>query len=126
MFKRIVSLTLSFLMISSLLFAVSCGSQEETFDLDYHSEYVPDLNGLTFTWGSAWASQMYPTEGFSNDGDKMRAHYRKVEEELGCKINIVQWEQSSNRILSEVAAGRYSVDLLDNETKNGPVQLYKI
>ncbi|MBQ4627636.1 MAG: carbohydrate ABC transporter substrate-binding protein [Clostridia bacterium] len=126
MFKRIVSLTLSFLMISSLLFAVSCGSQEETFDLDYHSEYVPDLNGLTFTWGSAWASQMYPTEGFSNDGDKMRAHYRKVEEKLGCKLNIVQWEQSSSRILQEVAAGRPALDLLDNETKNGPVQLYKI
>lgn len=124
--KKTVSFLLSFVLLVSTVLAVSCGStEEELFDVDFHAEFGPDLSGMTFTWGSAWASQMFPTEGFSNDGDKMRARYREVEEALGCKLNIVQWENSGSRVMAEAASGILSLDLLDNETNTGPVSLYK-
>ena len=124
--KKALSCFLLFFFLAFMVLAVSCGSQEEeSFDVDFQSTFEPDLSGMTFTWGSAWASQMFPTEGFSNDGDKMRARYREVEKTLDCKINIVQWENAGNRIMQEAAAGILSLDILDNETHTGPVNLYK-
>ena len=56
--------------------------------MDFHVDLDVTLEGLTFIWGTAWLTQFYPNEGFSLVGDNMRAHYREIEEEMGCK-NIV-------------------------------------
>ncbi|MBR5721619.1 MAG: carbohydrate ABC transporter substrate-binding protein, partial [Clostridia bacterium] len=117
---------LLFALLASVVLAVSCeGREEESFDVDFQTDFEADLSGMTFTWGSAWSSQMCPAEGFSSDGDKIRAHYREVEKTLQCKINIVQWENSNSRIMQEAAAGVLSLDIIDNETTPGPIALYK-
>ena len=123
--KRFTALILS-LMIIIICFAVSCSQQEEeSFDLDLDSDLEVDMTGITFRWGTPWPTQFYPDEGFSLVGDNMRAHYREIEDELKCKIEIISWEDGGSRIMSDIVAGLPTIDLLDSHSDHGGIQLYK-
>lgn len=124
--KRIISTVLALLLLSSLMFTVSCGTQEyEVFDMDFSVEREVTLEGLTFIWGSPWLTQFYPNEGFSLVGDNMRAHYRQIEEDLKCEIEIISWEDGGRRIMQDVAAGMKTCDLIDSHATNAGIELYK-
>ena len=123
--KRIISLILSIVILSTLVLSVSCAQEEEVFDMDFHVDYVVDLTGVTFQWGTGWLTQFYPNEGFSLVGDNMRQHYRDIEAELGCNIDIVAWEDGGRRVMQDVAAGMKTCDLVDSHATNAGIELYK-
>ena len=64
--KRIISLILSIVILSTLVLSVSCAEEEEVFDMDFSVDLDVTLEGLTFIWGTAWLTQFYPNEGFSS------------------------------------------------------------
>ena len=123
--KRIVSFLVSAVMLFLFVCAASCSEPEEVFDEDFSMEYTTDLGGITFRWGSAWTQQFYQTEGFSIMGDKMRARYRDVENELNCKIEIVPWADGVGSLPAEVASGFPTLDLLDGHVYAAGLPLYK-
>ena len=123
--KRIISLILSIVILSTLVLSVSCAEEEEVFDMDFSVDLDVTLEGLTFIWGTAWLTQFYPNEGFSLVGDNMRAHYREIEEEMGCKINIIAWEDGGRRVMQDVAAGMKTSDLVDSHATNAGIELYR-
>lgn len=123
--KRIISMILSIVFLSSLVLTVSCAEEEEVFDMDFSVDLDVTLEGLTFIWGSAWLTQFYPNEGFSLVGDNMRAHYRQIEEDLKCEIEIISWEDGGRRIMQDVAAGMKTCDLVDSHATNAGIELYK-
>ncbi|MBO4391803.1 MAG: carbohydrate ABC transporter substrate-binding protein [Clostridia bacterium] len=125
MIKKISAFVLLAAITLSFFAVVSCSSEEEVFDVDLDSFEGIDLTGVTFRWGTPWQSQLYPSEGYSFAGDKMRAHYRKVEEELKCKIEIVAWEDGGSRIMQDIAALLPTIDLLDSHSDHGGIQLYR-
>ena len=123
--KRIIALILSLVMFSFVVSAVSCSQEGEVFDLDFNVSLDVDLTGVTFRWGSPWPTQFYPDEGFSLVGDNMRAHYREIENELKCKIEIIAWEDGGTRVMQDIAAALPTIDLLDSHSDHGGFQLYR-
>lgn len=119
--------TAAFVLLALLLAAVSCaaGNTEEVFDEDFYADYEVDLSGVTFRWGSPWPTQFYPDEGFSYEGDNMRAHYREIENDLKCRIEVLPWEDGGTRVMQEVAAALPTIDLLDSHSDHGGFQLYR-
>jgi len=123
--KRIISMILSILLLSALVLTVSCAEEEEVFDMDFSVDLGVTLEGLTFKWGTGWLTQFYPNEGFSLVGDNMRAHYREIEEDLGCTIEILAWEDGGRRILQDIAAGMKTIDLSDSHATNAGIELFR-
>lgn len=123
--KKIISLVLAAFIFSATVLSVSCAQETEVFDLDLTAELALDLSEVTFRWGTAWLTQFYPSEGFSSAGDKMRAHYRKIEEELGCKIEFISWQDGGSRVMEQVAAGMQTLDVIDSHATNAGIELYR-
>lgn len=124
--KKIISLILSLIFISSLVFTVSCAQQEEEiFDQNFHVEYEIDMTGQHFVWGSTWDQEICPSADFSIVGDKIHKRFRDLKEKYGCTIEVINWEDGSGRSLQEVAAGRHTIDLIDSHADAGGIQLYK-
>ncbi|MBO5037813.1 MAG: hypothetical protein J6D42_12130 [Clostridia bacterium] len=115
-----------FIMLSTIVLSVSCAQAEtEIFDMDLTSEYSIDLTGLTFTWGSNWATASWnPTPGFSADGDRMLQRYNDLEKEYGCEFDVIQWEDSSGQIYQRVVAGIPTPDWIDTHSNGGGIQLF--
>ncbi len=123
--RKIVAFISLLLIVSFTITSVSCTQQTEVFDVEFDTELPVDLSDVTFRWGTGWLAQFYPSEGFSNAGDKMRAHYRKIEEELGCKIEFLAWEDGGRRVMEQVAAGMKTLDVIDSHATNAGIELYR-
>ena len=124
--KRVISLTLSLLMILSFIAAVSCSSQnEETFDIGLENDFQVDLSGQHYVWGSAWQEQLLPSAYFSLAGDMAHKRLDDLTETYGCTFEVIAWEDGGSRILTEAAAGYTSIDFLDSHASNGGIQLYR-
>ena len=124
--KKFISLVLSLLLISSLVFTVSCGAQEEeVFDVDYSGDYEVDLTGQTYRWGSSWHEQLLLPVDFSFAGDMTHKRINDLKEKYGCTFEVVSWEDGGGRILQEVAAGYNTIDFLDSHASAGGIQLYR-
>ena len=118
---------LSFILLISLVLTVSCSSQdEEVFDLEYNTDYEIDLTGHTFTWGSVWHQQLLPSLGFSTTGDMVHKRISDLKKKYGCDLNIIYWEEGTGRILTELAAGYDTIDILDGRTSHCGYALYKV
>ena len=123
--KKSVSLFFFGIMMISVLLSVSCSQAPEVFDVDLDTDLEIDMSDITFRWGTAWLTQFYPSEGFSNAGDKMRAHYRNIEKELGCKIEFLTWQDGGTRVMEQVAAGMPTLDVIDSHATNAGIELYR-
>ncbi|MBQ1862076.1 MAG: carbohydrate ABC transporter substrate-binding protein [Clostridia bacterium] len=124
--KRIISLTLSVLMLLSLIVTVSCSSQSaEEFDVDLEADLQVDLTGQHYVWGSSWNEQLLPSAYFSLAGDMTHKRLKDLTEKYGCTFDVIPWEDGSGRIITETAAGYSSIDFLDSHASNGGIHLYR-
>lgn len=117
---------LPLLICLSLVFCVCCAATEEPETIpEFETEYTIDLNGLSFIHGSEWNHELCDEVGYSSAGDKVHAQIAKLKETYGCTYEIVKWEDGSTRILSEIAAGIDTADVLDSHADAGGYALYK-
>ena len=125
--KRIISLTLALVMISSFVAVVSCSSQqEEVFDVEYYADLEADLSGQHYRWGSTWREEIMPSTMFSLSGDKEHKRIHELEEKYGCTFEAVDWEDGGSRIFTEYVAGIETIDLLDSHADAGGIKLYRM